>query len=101
MGGTVGEVFKQNRYYVLNKTNENFNDREVNLRLVQLVESYQASSLRGKVCCGCGKIYKSDDKIKTLLELGIDLGIDFVAGKVIDKAIDKFVDKPLKKFLTK
>ncbi|CAG8525668.1 29314_t:CDS:2, partial [Racocetra persica] len=97
---TAGELFKQNRYYVLNKTDENLGEREDNLRLIQLVESYQSVSIGGNVCSRCGKVYRSDEKIKALLTQGIELGIDFTVGKIIDKGIEKLLDKPARIFLT-
>lgn len=82
-GGACAELFKWNRFKVLNKTDEDLSSREVNLCLMQLTESYQNVSIGGQVWKMAGKLIKSEDKVKVLR----DFGIDWVKGKIIDLAI--------------
>ena len=84
MGGTCAEFFKHGRYQALNQTNEDLSDRETNLRLIQLADSYQDASVGGHVTRTVSDLITKEDKLRVLL----DSGIDWALGEIKQKGVE-------------
>lgn len=94
--GRCSELFKQSRYQILNKTGENLEEREINLRLIQVIESYQSSFTDGQTLSNAGKLLRSSDKVETLKKLGFE----FALGEIKKKGTEVLLNAAAKAFLT-